>query len=134
MACSFLRMVPMHSKNMDLVRKVKFGSFFTWRQFSQKLFDNFFSIYARSFPRRVIMNCQKIWLNHSKGHFSRSKRFEKGQIWLFLILFANLLKSGLITFLYILHTASLGWYWSTVKRWISLNYSKGHFQGRKGQV
>ena len=75
-----------------------------------------------------------IWLNHSKGHFSRSKRFDKGQIWLFLLLFANLLKSGLITFLYFLHTASLGWYWSTVKRWFSLNNSKGHFQGRKGQV
>ena len=70
LACSFLRMVPMHSKNMDLVessqrsilkvRKVKFGSFFTWRQFSQKLFDNFFSIYARSFPRRVLMDCQKM--------------------------------------------------------------------------
>ena len=30
--------------------------------------------------------------------------------------------------------ASWGWYWSTVKRWISLNYSKGHFQGRKGQI
>ena len=42
------------------VRKVKFGSFFTWRQFSQKLFDNFFSMYARSFPRRVLMNCQKM--------------------------------------------------------------------------
>ena len=26
------------------VRKVKFGSFFTWRQFSQQLFDNLFSI------------------------------------------------------------------------------------------
>ena len=57
---------------------------------------------------------------HSKGHFSRSKWFEKGQIWLFLLLLPILLKSGLITFLYILYTASLGWYiyWSTVKRWI----------------
>ena len=34
--------------------------FFTWRQFSQKLFDNFFSIYVRSFSRRVLINCQKM--------------------------------------------------------------------------
>ena len=33
--------------------------------------------------------------------------FEKGQIWLLLLLFANLLKRGLIAFLYILYTASL---------------------------
>ena len=47
-------MVPMHCKNVDLVEsslrsilkvgKDKFGPFSTWRQFSQKLFDNFFSI------------------------------------------------------------------------------------------
>ena len=46
-------------------------------------------------------------------------------------------EGGLITFLYVLHTASWGWYWSTVKRWIysiQLNYSKGNFQGQKGQV
>ena len=36
------------------------GLLFTLRQFSQKLFDNFFSIYARSFPRRVLMNYQKM--------------------------------------------------------------------------
>ena len=56
------------------------------------------------------MNCQKMDSIESlyKGHFSRSKRFEKGKIWLFLLLFANLLKSGMITFLYILYTASLG--------------------------
>ena len=28
--------------------------------FLKKLFDNFFSIYARSFPRRVLMNCQQM--------------------------------------------------------------------------
>ena len=60
----------MYCKNVDLVessersflkvRKVKFGSFFTWKQFPQKLFDNFISIYARSFPRRVLMKCQKM--------------------------------------------------------------------------
>ena len=43
-----------------------------------------------------------------------------------LLLFANFLKNGLITFLYFLYTASWGW--------ISLNYSKGHFQGRKGLI
>ena len=36
------------------------GLLFTWRQFSQKLFNNFFSIYAISFPRRVLMHCQKM--------------------------------------------------------------------------
>ena len=52
-ARSFLRKVPMYCKNVDLVEsskrsfiKVKFGSFFTWRQFSQKLLDIFFSILA----------------------------------------------------------------------------------------
>ena len=65
---------------------------------------------------------RSIWLNHSKGQFSRSKKGKS------LLLFANFLKIGLITFLYVLYTASWGWYWSTVKRWISLNYSKGHFQ------
>ena len=77
----------------------------------------------------------KRWIsfNHSKGNFSRSERSEKGQIWM-LLLFANFLKSNLITFLYFLYTASLGWYWSTGKSWISLNKSKGHFQGRKGHI
>ena len=55
------------------------------------------------------MNCQKMDLIESlERTFFKVQRFEKGQIWLFLILFANLLKSGLITFLYILHAASLG--------------------------
>ena len=31
-------------------------------------------------------------------------------------------------FFYVLHTASWGWYRSTVKRWISLNYSKVIFK------
>ena len=55
----------------------------------------------------------------------------KGSNFAVLIRFTNFLKKILITFLYVLHTASWGWYWSTVKRWISLNYSKGYFQGRK---
>ena len=37
-----------------------------------------------------------------------SKRSDKGHIWLFLLLFVNFFKSGLITFLYVLYTASLG--------------------------
>ena len=64
--------------------------------------------------------------------FSRFERLKKSNLAV-LLLFANFLKNSLITFLYFLYTASWGWYWSTVKRWISLNYSKSHFQGRKGQ-
>ena len=40
------------------------GLLFTWRQFSQKLFDNF-SLYAGTFTRRVLMNCQKMDLIES---------------------------------------------------------------------
>ena len=47
------------------VPKVKFGPFSTWRQFSQKPFDNFFSILSWSFPRRVLMDCQKMDLIES---------------------------------------------------------------------
>ena len=55
------------------------------------------------------MNCQKVDLIESLYRsFFKVQRFEKGQIWLFLILFANLLKRGMITFLYILYTASFG--------------------------
>ena len=42
------------------VREVNFGAFFYFEAISQKLFDNLFSIYARSFPRRVLMNCQNM--------------------------------------------------------------------------
>ena len=65
-----LRKVPMYYTNLDFVEstwrsfikvgKVKFGSFFTLRQFSQKLFYNCFCILAWSFQRRVLMDCQKM--------------------------------------------------------------------------
>ena len=75
-----------------------------------------------------------IWLNNSKGQFSRSERSKKRLNFAVLLLFANFLKNGLITFLYFLYTASWGWYWSTIKRWVSLNYSKCHCQGRRGKI
>ena len=33
-----------------------------------------------------------------------------------------------------MYRASCWWYWKSVQRSVWLNYSKGHFQGRKGQV
>ena len=68
--------------------------FFTWRQLSQKLFDNLFFIYARSFPRRVLMN----W---SKCHFERS---EKGQIGLFCY---NFLQNCLFFFFFFISCIQL---------------------------
>ena len=49
-----------HKGHFKRSERSNLAPFFTWRQFSQKLFDNFFSIYAGSFTRRVLMNCQKI--------------------------------------------------------------------------
>ena len=46
--------------NFNRSEKSNLAPFLLGRQFSQKLFDNFFSIYARSFPRKVLMNCQKM--------------------------------------------------------------------------
>ena len=62
-----------------------------------------------------------IWLNHSKCHFSRSESSKKGKIWLLCYL---------LPIFFIFCTQLLG----DVKRWISFNYLKGHFQGQKGQV
>ena len=55
------------------------------------------------------MDCQKMDSIESLSRsFFKVQRSDKGQIWVFLLLFVNFLKSGLITFLYFLYTASLG--------------------------
>ena len=51
------------------------------------------------------------------------------------LLFANFLKNRSDNFfLLFFYPASWGWYWSTAKKWIWLNYWKGHVQCRKGRV
>ena len=94
--------------------------FFYFRQFSQKLVSNLFSILAWTFPRMVL-----IWLNRSKGHFSRSP---------IVTLIVHLFKICSVTFCLCWHEASPGWWQWTVKRRIWLNHSKGHCQGQKGPV
>ena len=65
------------------------------------------------------MNCQKIDATESlKRSFFKVWNVWKMSNLAVLLRFANFLKSGLITFLYFLYTASWEWYWSTVKRWI----------------
>ena len=55
--------------------KVKIVPFLHFRTFSKKLVSNFFSILAWTFPGMVLINYPKrVWLNHYKGHFSRSER------------------------------------------------------------
>ena len=44
------------------VRKIQFGIFVCWRQFSQILFNSCFTILACSFPMRVLTNCQIDWI------------------------------------------------------------------------
>ena len=59
---------------------------FTLRQFSQKLFNNFFSIDARSFPRRVMMDCLRLFrLNHSL--IFQGKKCQKMSNLIILLLF-----------------------------------------------
>ena len=55
----------------------------------------------------------------------RSERSEKVKFWYFAT-FLAIFKNDLITFFFL----SWGWYWSTVKRWIWLHFSKCNFQGR----
>ena len=53
----------MYCIHIDLIEsseRSNLAPFFTWRQFFRKPFDNFFSIYAGSFTRRVLMNCQNM--------------------------------------------------------------------------
>ena len=112
------------------VGKVNFCLFFTWRPSYPKLFDQVFFILACSFPRRVLMDCQKMDLIESlytKGHFSKIRNVRKRSNLGNLLLFGNFLKNDQITFLYFLHAVSWGWYWSTVKRWVWLKYWKGNF-------
>ena len=130
LAWSFLGKVLMYCKNYGfgwIILKVNLKGQI-WRQFSQKNCLITFSLFCHEASQGGCWWTAKrsIWLNHSKGHFSRFERLKKGQIWLFGQFSQKWFDN--------LYTASWGWYWSTVKRWISLNYSKGHFQGRKGQV
>ena len=46
--------------HFEMSERSNLAPFLLGGKFSQKLFDNFFSIYARSFPRRVQINCQKM--------------------------------------------------------------------------
>ena len=111
---AFIRKVPMYCKNVDLVessqrsilkvRKVKFGPFSTWRQFSQKLFDNFFSILSFSQWGCWWTATRWIWLNHSKCHFSRSERSKKVKFGCF----ATFFKNGWKTVLYFVVHSFLG--------------------------
>ena len=52
-----------------------------------------FSLFMQEASQGGYYSTFKGWirLNRSKGHFSRSKRSDKGQIWLFLLLFDNFL-------------------------------------------
>ena len=86
-----IRMVPMHCKKYWfgwIVLKVIFKGwkgpiwliFHLEAIFSKIILDNFFSILAWSFSKRVLKDCQK------KGVFSRS---EKGQIWVFCYFLAS---------------------------------------------
>ena len=74
------------------VRKVKFGPFSTWKQFSQKLFDSF-SLFCHEVSQGGCWWTAKNGFNWItlKGHFSRSKKVKFG-------CFANFLQNGLITF------------------------------------
>ena len=109
---------------------------FYFEAISQKLFDNLFLYLCTKLSKEGTNELSKYGFDWStlKVIFQGPKRTKTVKFGSFLLLFANFLKSDLITFLYFLYIASWGWYWSTVKRWISLNYSKGQFQSRKGQV
>ena len=66
-----------------------------------------------------------IWFNRRKGQVRLI--FSKTVSITFYLLWFE-------AYLYVLYASDRGWYWSTVKRCIRLNYSKCHFQGQKGQV
>ena len=100
--------VELPQEGTNVLYKYGFGWIFL------KLFDNFFYL------------CIKVIFQGLKGQ----KQIKFG----YLLLYGYFLKNGLITFLYFWLTASWGWYWSTVKRWIWLNYMNGNFYGQKGQV
>ena len=55
-------------------KKVKFGCFATFCQFSQKLFDNFSLFLVYSFFGMILINCQEMdFIELFKRSFSRSE-------------------------------------------------------------
>ena len=56
-------------------KKVKFGCFATFCQFSQKRFDNFSLFCVHSFLGMILINCQEMdFIELFKRSFSRSER------------------------------------------------------------
>ena len=56
-------------------KKVKFGCFATFCQFSQKRFDNFSLFFVHSFLGMILINCQEMdFIDLFKRSFSRSER------------------------------------------------------------
>ena len=127
-------------------QKGQFGPFSIWRQFSQKLFDNFFSILSWNFPRRVLMDCQKI-------HFSRFERLKKVKFGCFAtfcqkVIF-KVVKVRFCPFSHnywyysvvtkccpnlLHHVASLLWNQSCPIIWKVWIQFKGHFEGQKSPI
>ena len=62
--------------NIRVFLKVKISFIFILDPLSQKLVCYIFSILVElwTFPRMVLINCPKLGLNRSKGHFSKSER------------------------------------------------------------
>ena len=89
-------------------------SFFYLRHFFFKNFDNLFSSLACSFPMKLLMNCESLFNWITRKVIIEFRKVRK--------------RSNVVTFwqfaqkrfdMFFFHTASWGWYWSTVNIWIS---------------
>ena len=65
----------MDFSRFERLKKVKFGCFATFCQFSQKRFDNFSLFFVPSFLGMILINCQEMdFIELFKRSFSRSER------------------------------------------------------------
>ena len=101
---------------IKVIFKVQMVGFWPCSTLSPKLLNNFFFFLCMLLTKDAIevLSVGIDWITLKVIY-----KVQRGQ----LLTFFNCL----ITFLFVLHTAYCGLYWSTVKRWILLHHSKGHF-------
>ena len=113
-------------------KRVKFGCFNTFYQFSQKHSNNFSLFLAYSFLGMILINCQEMdFIELLKRYFFLGRKVR------FSPISHNYLYYSIVTKCcpnLLHHVASLLWNQSCPKTWKPWNHSKGNFQGQKGPI